>query len=210
MSSQVQIFTLHSVVLSFPSFVSLVRVCTFSNLPGYLYWGAQSLRSEVRLIFISCDASESSRQQSFEGLCMRGGRWGLAEGGLTRQTHRRYSKNFFFFFRVNWPSNEAVWGRSARTGEGWRVHFFFPSVCLSCPPMSRFFWLNPTLCNAHTSALLKQPYQVELSYCKCSPSGVSHFQGPHEHMRHSCETGRRKRGGGYMKQLENISIVHPV
>lgn len=32
------------------------------------------MRSEVRLIFISCVASESSRQRSFEDLCsLRGG-----------------------------------------------------------------------------------------------------------------------------------------
>lgn len=87
-------------------------------------------------------------------------------------------------------------------------HFFLSPPSLSaCPvhPCLRF-WRNPTVCTAQTSGLLKQPNQVELSYCKCSPSGVSHFQGPHEHMRHSCETGRRKRGGGYIKQLWNSSL----
>lgn len=53
------------------------------------------------------------------------------------------------------------------------------------------------MCAAQTSGLLKQPDQVELSYCKCSPPGVSHFQGPHEHMRHSCETAEKERGWVY-------------
>lgn len=101
-----------------------------------------------------------------------------------------------------------MWGRGARTGEGGGTFFHPPPTSLSaCPVRPRLrFWRNPTVCTAQTSGLLKQPYQVELSYCKCSPSGVSHFQGPHEHMRHSCETDRRKRGGGYMKKLQNSSL----
>lgn len=99
----------------------------FFHLPAYLYLGAQSIRSEVRLIFISCVASENSRQQSFEDSCTRGGGWGSVEGGLTKQIHRRYSKTVF---RVNWPSNEAVWGRGARTGEGGGTFFPLHPPCL--------------------------------------------------------------------------------
>lgn len=32
---------------------------------------------------------------------------------------------------------------------------------------------------------------MELRYCNRSPPGVSHFQGPHEHVRPSCETAER-------------------
>lgn len=87
------------------------------------------------------------------------------------------------------------------------AHFLLmPPPSSAGPVLLRLcFWRNPTVCAAQTDGLLKQPNQVELSYCKCSPSGVSHFQGPHEHMRHSCETGRRKEGGGYMKQLQTSS-----
>lgn len=88
--------------------------------------------------------------------------------------------------------------------QGQEAHFFSPPLPPCLPVLSASclrFWRNPTECTTQTSGLLKQPNQVELSYCKCSPSGVSHLQGPHEHMRHSCETDRRKRGGGYMKQL---------
>lgn len=110
--------------------------------------------------------------------------WG---GRLTKETHRQYMKTFS---RVNRPSNETVWGRGARTGEGGGTFFPLHPPCL--PVLSAHvyvFWHNLIVCTAQTSGLLKQPDQVELSYCKCSPSGVSHFQGPHEHMRHSCETG---------------------
>lgn len=113
------------------------------------------------------------------------------------------------FLRANWPSNEAVWGRGARTGEGGGTFFPLPPSLSACPvcPCLRF-WCNPTVRTAQSSGLLKQPNQVELSCCKCSPSGVSHFQGPHEHMRHSCETDRRKRGGRYVK-LQTVHFVHP-
>lgn len=75
------------------------------------------------------------------------------------------------------------------------AHFSSPPSLSIYPVRPRLgFWRNPTVYTAQTSDLLKQPNQVELSFCKCSLSGVLHFQGPHEHMRHSCETGRIKRG----------------
>lgn len=42
------------------------RIGASLQQPGYLYLGAQGMQSEVRLIFISCVASASSRQRSFE------------------------------------------------------------------------------------------------------------------------------------------------
>lgn len=87
--------------------------------------------------------------------------------------------------------------------------YFFPSphpIRLSSPPC---FWPNPNVCSAQADGLLKQHNQVELSYCKCSPSGVSHFQGPHEHMRCSCESSwqrKKERVGGYKKWLWKSSV----
>lgn len=43
---------------------------------------------------------------------------------------------------------------------------------------------------------------MELRYCKRSPSGVSHFQGPPEHMRRSCGMEETE-GGGRMKHPLN-------
>lgn len=111
--------------------------------------------------------------------------------------------------RVNRPSNETVWGRLARTGE---IHFFpSPPSLFACPVRPCLcFWHNPIVCTAQTSGLLKQPDQVELNYSKCSPSGVSHFQGPHEHMRHSCETGRNREGVAIWNSFSVLHLVHPI
>lgn len=80
-------------------------------------------------------------------------------------------------------------------GQEWVEEHFFLLAPPHLPALSArvyVFGVTP-LCTLHkTSGLLKQPNQVELSYCKCSPSGVSHIQGPHEHMRHSCETEERE------------------
>lgn len=146
-------------------------------MPGYLDLGAQSIHSEVRLIFITCLASENRRQQSFESLCMRGGGWGLVEGGPTKQTHRWYGKTFFQGkLTLKWSSV----GSGCKDRRGWRHIPPPPSPCPVRPCLR--FWRNPTVCAvcAQTSGLLKQHNQVELSNCKCSPSGVSHYQGPHE------------------------------
>lgn len=159
--------------------------------------------SEVRLIFISRVASENSRQQSFEGPCMPRCGWNSTEGGLTKQTHTRYRKTLF---KVNWPSNETVRGQGARTGEA----HFFPLHPAHLPALSAHvsvFGITP-LCALETGGLLKQPDQVELSYCKCSPSGVSHFQGPQEHMRHSCETGRNKEWVGIWNRFSILCTSH--
>lgn len=81
-------------------------------------------------------------------------------------------------------------------GQEWvEVHFFssppFPLACRARPCV-RFFFRGTPLCELgekkqpKNSGLLKQADQVELRYCKRSPPGVSHFQGPLEHMKHSC------------------------
>lgn len=95
-------------------------------------------------------------------------------------------------------------GVGVRGQERVEVHFFSFSTlpaCLSCPPVCTIFGGTP-LCElggkkTKNSGLLKQADQVELRYCKRSPPGVSHFQGPHEHMRHSCETAETERGWVY-------------
>lgn len=84
-----------------------------------------------------------------------------------------------------------------------QAHFFGMSL-------SFMHFFNLFVGDAQTDGLLKWSNQVELSFCKCSPSGVSHFQGPQEHMRHSCETGRRKEKVAIRNSFERVHFVEHI
>lgn len=173
--------------------------------PGYLYLGAQSMRSEVRLIFISRVASESSRQRSFEDRHTLRGGWNSVGRGSDHAGPQKIHENVFQGkVTLKWNSE----GSGCKDRRGWRFIFFLLFHPSRLPVVSARvydFWRYPIVWawgeknnkKKTNSGLLKQSDQVELRYCKRSPPGVSHFQGPHEHMRHSCATVETERGWVY-------------
>lgn len=116
-----------------------LRMGASPQQPGYLYLGAQSMRSEVRLIFISCVASESSRQRAFEDRRTLRGGWSSVGRGSDRTDPQKIHENVF---RGKVTLDETAWDRGSRTGVGGGWFFFLLSTlpaCLSCPPMCTIF-----------------------------------------------------------------------